>query len=704
MQDHVPWLHLSKRIIEVRPLRPPWKQSPTNWSIDLRQSRITKGNECLVDMHSAAWDMVSRRFRCLDNPENLVITVPAVDPTQSSSPSPQLSVTLPRYGLSFFVNEANELESRDFKNMVYDERQSIGTLFGLVNRFVLRPRAQIPEDVIPKRVLVPRDLFHENPYGLDAQPFLSESDGYYTYQVDPELGCLKGIVDLESRCYLACLHASTGRGCRADPLTGRTGVEEAISLMWSAGTRETFDDRESPKWVDPQIGLALARICCLTKEKDRPSDGALLQAAYLFPSEAAASVQFCKKRSTTSLDQLFRDPKRPVPTLPARKKLHLCNPGRRALPSHDSDPLRQLLSSLQTNKSVPPFQNEYIKDLQCSTDRFMELDHVCDTCRSHGSEPDKAVLRDHYTQCKAKYNEGLEGIKKALGPETEMEKIFYQCGQWPRVTPFTLFRCLASTSPIKPPENWQKCLISLALLALDVQRARRMLLFFEGKSDEELYKELENEGCDEEDHVKHPDWLLVQVCPFRLQRSPTLMSLPQLQGDFLIRRLQAEIAKEVISSEENTVTQVNMGEGKTSVIIPICAAALADGNRLVRVIVPKALIPQTLQVLTNRLCGLVDKPIYHLTFSRGDIKHIDKVRRLLTLAQECRKNGGVLVMQPEHVLSLKLATVETQFMEDGNRAYSMSTRQGQAFEHALQFLAESLTSVSTVITTTMVLR
>ena len=147
-----------------------------------------------------------------------------------------------------------------------------------------------------------------------------------------------------------------------------------------------------------------------------------------------------------------------------------------------------------------------------------------------------------------------------------------------------------------------------------------------------------------------------------------------------------------------------MGEGKTSVIIPICAAALADGNRLVRVIVPKALIPQTLHVLTDRLCGLVDKPIYHLTFSRGDIKEIDNVRSLLTLARECRENCGVLVMQPEHVLSLKLATVETQFMEDGNRAYSMSTLQGQACEHALQFLAESLTSVSTVITTTMVLR
>ena len=197
---------------------------------------------------------------------------------------------------------------------------------------------------------------------------------------------------------------------------------------------------------------------------------------------------------------------------------------------------------------------------------------------------------------------------------------------------------------------------------MDVQRAGRILLFFEDKLDEELYEELENEGCDEEDLAKHPDWLLVQVCLLRWQRLPILKNLPQLQGNFLIRRPQADIAKEVISSEENVVTQVNMGEGKTSVIIPICAAALADGNQLVRVIVPKTLIPQTLQVLTDRLCGLINKPVYYLTFSRGDINN-RKIWNLLTLAQECRKNCGVLVMQPEHVLSLKLAAVETQFME-----------------------------------------
>ena len=69
-------------------------------------------------------------------------------------------------------------------------------------------------------------------------------------------------------------------------------------------------------------------------------------------------------------------------------------------------------------------------------------------------------------------------------------------------------------------------------------------------------------------------------------------------------------------SGENTVIQVNMGEGKSSVIIPIAAAALADGKQLVRVVVPKALTVQMFELLIARLGGLTNRPVYYLPFSR----------------------------------------------------------------------------------------
>ena len=159
--------------------------------------------------------------------------------------------------------------------------------------------------------------------------------------------------------------------------------------------------------------------------------------------------------------------------------------------------------------------------------------------------------------------------------------------------------------------------------------------------------------------------------------------------------------------DKNTVMQVNMGEGKTSVIIPICAAALADGSQLVRVIVPKALIPQTFQILTDRLCGLVNKPVYHLTFSRDQIdgglvinpsrdSEVDRAESLQKLVTSCRDEAGVLVMQPEHVLSLKLACVETQAFQNEAGMNSTSIVQRRGYERVLHVLTGSLLkSVST---------
>ena len=140
----------------------------------------------------------------------------------------------------------------------------------------------------------------------------------------------------------------------------------------------------------------------------------------------------------------------------------------------------------------------------------------------------------------------------------------------------------------------------------------------------------------------------------------------QIQGNFLIRRAQAEAAMEIMSPRlgENTVIQVNMGEGKSSVIIPIAAAALANGKQLVRVIVPKALTVQMFELLVARLGGLTNRPIYHLPFSRTEydagIVISLQIHDLHKLTSQCMAEHGILLVQPEHVVSLKLMSVEEQ--------------------------------------------
>ena len=125
--------------------------------------------------------------------------------------------------------------------------------------------------------------------------------------------------------------------------------------------------------------------------------------------------------------------------------------------------------------------------------------------------------------------------------------------------------------------------------------------------------------------------------------------------------------------------QVNMGEGKSSVIIPIVAAALADGKQLVRVIVPKALTVQMFDSLVARLGALPNRPVYYLPFSRtperdydGDVTSL-QIDDLHKFVVQCMADRGILLVQPEHVVSPKLKSVEKQ-LRPGNTTTDPSTK------------------------------
>ena len=769
IKGHAHWLNLSTHIIEIRPLKKLWEQSLDNWrtSRASRPYQMTNGHESLVDIRSSTWDMVSRHLECLDIPDNLVITSSPADGAQSSPPL-RLSVTLPRYGLSFFVNNSGDLESRDFKDMVCDENQCIGTLVGLVNRLVLRPKAQFEEDLIPRCILIPDGEpsleWHGHQPRVVITPREDTADERrpdnvfcHIYKVDGTLGCLTGIPSLESRLYLAQLHSLTNNACRLDRLTGRTGVEEAISLAWLAGDRflsgsvshqvrigsfgaqkaiaiakchegpDQFDAKlkhhrndvlqeaylypseivaRLPEEDQLEVNICQPSLLSLadnlvyttastvdqwslnapimndlsswaeawgdTIAGDNPSSqleglqsnstvspfrikiynllgrggsegggatrrfqllfslpvmvyssenrqGTLLSTLVAFSKqphihlenspryaeynlldgyhpesqrvyacvskarhsrlvtgiEAAASKQLlgswpsetvptasldpdrfdvaslnaslqplfsswyrnfklkryltrvcakpislrlppnsCKLEPPsadwqTTLDQLLRE--RRAPELPLCHRLPHRKAGSNAISSSDISRLGQLFSRLPTDGRAPGFQTQYVARLQASAQHVRAEEPRAGIPSGSAVRPLTETFREHYKQCKASYTKSLHTVKTALGPITQVEQILDRCGQWPRATPYTLFRCLASTSPINPPGNWRKCLISLTLLALELQRARRLLQFSSDNLEEEFFKEFENEGGDGWVAAEHPDWLLIQV-------------------------------------------------------------------------------------------------------------------------------------------------------------------------------------------------
>ncbi|KAF9235920.1 hypothetical protein BU15DRAFT_89398 [Melanogaster broomeanus] len=326
--------------------------------------------------------------------------------------------------------------------------------------------------------------------------------------------------------------------------------------------------------------------------------------------------------------------------------------------SAGSTGLRNLISALWVNANTP-FQHKYVDDLHDSAEQFgAEMTLAVHGTTKQARAEAEILLQRLYVQCRDNYFRGLDVLKEALSPISMDEHAsVYQSGQWPRITTGALFQCLASTSTIELPEDWKSSLISLVILCLDLQRSRRLLRLVMGNPQEEFFKELENAGCEGWNAEQHPDWLLIQ-----------------LQGNFLVRRVQA-------SSGQNT--------GKSSVIVPIIVAALANGDQLIRVVVPKALTAQMFQLLVDRLGGLTNRRIYLfavLTFPGDESLKGQRAPRDLGRMQRER---GILVVHPDHVLSLKLMSVEKQLDENNQVAGELLKLQKWLHSHARDILDES---------------
>lgn len=172
------------------------------------------------------------------------------------------------------------------------------------------------------------------------------------------------------------------------------------------------------------------------------------------------------------------------------------------------------------------------------------------------------------------------------------------------------------------------------------QRAERLVC----ATKSELVQELQYAGEEGWSVEERPYWLLLELESNKTIRRPD----------------QVEMALEMISpsSGYNSIYQLGMGKDKTDIIIPMVAAAIADGKTLARVLTLKPLLGQTLSVMNRRLGGLIHCPVFHLAFSRSMQITLENVVFFKDFYDELLTIGGVLVGLPEEVMSFKLAAQE----------------------------------------------
>ncbi|KAI0148581.1 hypothetical protein GGR57DRAFT_493524 [Xylariaceae sp. FL1272] len=110
--------------------------------------------------------------------------------------------------------------------------------------------------------------------------------------------------------------------------------------------------------------------------------------------------------------------------------------------------------------------------------------------------------------------------------------------------------------------------------------------------------------------------------------------------------------------------QLSMGEGKSSVIVPIVAAALANCSQLERIVVAKPQAKQMHEVLVSKLGRMTSKRVVCVPLSRDLKLNEFKAETLFVLLRDCMSSGGVLLIQPKHILSLKLMCIECALSEE----------------------------------------
>jgi hypothetical protein len=301
-------------------------------------------------------------------------------------------------------------------------------------------------------------------------------------------------------------------------------------------------------------------------------------------------------------------------------------------------------------QAISDYEKAYLEHLRNSVQRLQE--HFNNTRWVMEDSNISNILHQHLACCRGYFESIYDIIMSAVHPENVTSKkmsrqrqkclrIVLDANHWPRLSPSFFLEQLKHGRWCLISASWKNSIVGFGLALTELHRVERLVASVENRKD--LVKELRNPGHRNWSPHDYPDSLLLEI-----------------ESGIMIRDVQEDIPREMRSraAGANAVMQLNMGEGKSSVIVPIVASALADGSRLVRVVVAKPQAKQVFQMLVSKLGGMVGRRVYHLPFSRALKINSAQAEEITLMCRECMENGGVLLVQPEQILSLKLMGLE----------------------------------------------
>ncbi|KAF2833124.1 hypothetical protein CC86DRAFT_461565 [Ophiobolus disseminans] len=303
--------------------------------------------------------------------------------------------------------------------------------------------------------------------------------------------------------------------------------------------------------------------------------------------------------------------------------------------------LCQSLQSLARSKC----EEDYVAELRGSCTALEDLQSSNSVLLNSGlSNGFQTLFNTYLKECK----DYLEAMNLALAQaiadnKSPSDEIGLKLQYSPRISPTLWLSQLHRDRFNTLPEPWKAILIEYGLAITQLHRAQRLAAVSTTPAD--LMEELGHVGHSNWDSWEFPETLLFEA-----------------ESGILIRREQEFIASKMRNAEDamNIVLQLLMGGGKSSTIVPMLAAYLADRKKLVRIIIAKPQSKQMLHMLVSKLGYLLNRRVYHLPFSRSLRPNTEQASLIRKTYEECIVNRGVLLIQPEHILSFKLMAVEAK--------------------------------------------
>ena len=140
----------------------------------------------------------------------------------------------------------------------------------------------------------------------------------------------------------------------------------------------------------------------------------------------------------------------------------------------------------------------------------------------------------------------------------------------------------------------------------------------------------------------------------------------EMDNDLLIRPKQYALIK-LLSNTKQLLTQLNMGEGKSSVILLMAIIEYAKQNQLTRLLIPEQLLGEMKRLIESRVRPAFGMSVYLFPFHRRLYNPHNPERNKLTMSflqkiyaqlKEAGEKKHVILMTPEQRLSFRLLIEE----------------------------------------------